>query len=119
MALDALDPFNVKRQLESLDRVRSSLALATDLGFLRNARRALLPLPLVDRDDPVQADVFPSFTRRPAPRLAGKRIGVVGSGGSGACVALVGMARAFEQSGLRPAAISTCSGSTIWGAMWA
>src|SRR5438552_2373960 len=119
MALDVLDPFNVKRQLEGLERLRGSLALATDIGFLRNARRALLPLPLIDRDEPVRTDVFPPFARRPAPRLAGKRIAVVGSGGAGACAAMVGMARAFEEAGLRPAAISTCSGSTIWGAMWA
>ena len=119
MALDVLDPFNVKRQLEGLERLRGSLALATDIGFLRNARRALLPLPLIDRDEPVRTDVFPPLARRPAPRLAGKRIAVVGSGGAGACAAMVGMARAFEEAGLRPAAISTCSGSTIWGAMWA
>jgi NTE family protein len=51
--------------------------------------------------------------------LDGKRIGVVGSGGSGACVALVGVKRAFEEAGIEPASISACSGSAIWGAMWA
>ena len=119
MALDALDPFNVKGQLDRLERVRGGLAVATDLGFLRNARRALLPLPIVDRPDPVRADVFPPFESRPALRLRGKRVGVVGSGGSGACVTLVGVARAFEEAGIRPAAISVCSGSALWGAMWA
>jgi NTE family protein len=44
---------------------------------------------------------------------------VIGSGGSGACIALVGVARAFEEAGIRPAAISACSGSALWGAMWA
>ncbi len=117
MALGALDPFNVKRQLEHLERARDSVV--TDLGFLRHARRALLPVPLIDRDQAIPTDVFPPARRRPVPRLAGKRIGVVGSGGSGACVALVGVARAFEEVGIRPAAISTCAGSTIWGAMWA
>src|ERR687885_1191734 len=119
MALDALDPFNVKRVLERVGRAREELAAATDLGFLMNARRALLPLPLVDRPEPVPADVLPPFTRRPAPGLRGKRVAVVGSGGSGACVTLVGVARAFEESGIRPAAISACSGSAVWGAMWA
>ena len=119
MALDSLDPFNVKRQLERADRLRSTLSLATDLGFLRNARRALLPLPLLDRPERVPADVLPPFERRPAPALAGKRIGVVGSGGGGAAVAMIGMARAFEEAGLRPDAISACSGSAVWGAMWA
>lgn len=119
MALDALDPFNVKRQLERLEGVRRSVALATDTGFLLNARRALLPLPFVDREDPVAPDALPPLARRPAPGLRGKRVGVVGSGGSGACVAMIGMARAFEEAGVRPASISACSGSALWGAMWA
>jgi NTE family protein len=119
MALDALDPFNVKRLLERAGRVRDGLGVGADLDFLRNARRALLPLPLVDRPDPLPADALPPFTARPAPGLSGKRVGVVGSGGSGACVTLVGVARAFEEAGLRPATISACSGSVVWGAMWA
>jgi len=119
LALDALDPFNVKRVLERVSRVRDDVSVAADLGFLRNARRALLPLPLVDRPEPIPHDVLPPFTRRPAPALRGKRVGVVGSGGSGACVTLVGMARAFEEAGIRPATISACSGSAVWGAMWA
>ena len=119
MALDALDPFNVKRQLERLEGVRRGVAVAADAGFLLNARRALLPLPLVDRSDAVPAEVLPPLSRRPAPGLRGKRVGVVGSGGSGACVAMIGVARAFEEAGVRPAAISACSGSALWGAMWA
>ncbi|MEA2374809.1 MAG: hypothetical protein QOD53_1272 [Thermoleophilaceae bacterium] len=119
MALDALDPFNVKRQLERFEGVRRGVALAADTGFLLNARRALLPLPIVDRPDPVPAEVLPPITRRPATALRGKRVGVVGSGGSGACVAMIGMARAFEEAGVRPDAISACSGSALWGAMWA
>ena len=119
MALDALDPFNVKRQLERLEGVRRAAAFAADTGFLLNARRALLPLPLIDREDAVAPTVLPPLAERPATGLHGKRVGVVGSGGSGACVAMVGMARAFEEAGVRPAAISACSGSALWGAMWA
>lgn len=119
MALDALDPFNVKRVLDRAGRARDELAAAADVGFLLNARRALLPLPLVDRADPVPSDVLPPFAARPAPGLRGKRVGIVGSGGSGACVTMVGVARAFEEAGVRPATISACSGSVVWGAMWA
>ncbi|HKP91495.1 MAG TPA: patatin-like phospholipase family protein [Thermoleophilaceae bacterium] len=119
MALDAIDPFNVKRVLERVGRVRDEIASAADLGFLMNARRALFPLPLVDRAEPVPADVLPPFTGRPAPGLKDKRVAIVGSGGSGACVTLVGVARAFEEANVRPAAISACSGSAVWGAMWA
>ena len=119
MALGALDPFNVKRVLERVGRVRDDLFVAADVGFLLNARRALLPLPVLDRADPTPTEVLPPFARRPAPGLRGRQIGVVGSGGSGACVTMVGMARALEEAGVRPAAISACSGSAVWGAMWA
>jgi predicted acylesterase/phospholipase RssA len=105
VALDALDPFNVKRQLERLD-------------FLRTARRQLLPLPLVDRPQRIDTSVFDPFEPRAVPALKGKRIGLVGSAGSGA-VALVGVRRAFEEAGIEVGAISACSGSAIWGAMWA
>jgi NTE family protein len=116
MALDALDPFNLRRQLGRLGAVRS---VGPDVSFLLHAREALLPLPLVDRRKPLEADVFPPLEPRPVAALQSKRIGVVGSGGSGACVALVGVARAFEEAGIQPAAISACSGSALWGAMWA
>ena len=91
--------------------------MALDLLYLREA---LLPLPLVDRPRPVSADdVFPPFEPAPIEALQEQRIGVIGSAGSAACVSLVGVARAFEEAGIRPAAISACSGSVLWGAMWA
>src|SRR5437763_8974802 len=118
MALGVLDPFNLRRQLGRLAGIRS---VGGDVSFLLHAREALLPLPLVDRrrTPPPADEVFPPLEPRPVPALEGKRIGVVGSGGSGACVALVGVARAFEEAGIRPAAISACSGSALWSAMWA
>ncbi|MEA2422369.1 MAG: hypothetical protein QOF55_1468 [Thermoleophilaceae bacterium] len=119
MALDALDPFNVKRQLERLDSLRGVASLATDASFLRTARRQLLPLPLIDRPQQIDTGVFDPLHHRPIKSLQGKRIGLVASGGSGAAVALVGVARAFEEAGIEVEAISACSGSAIWGAMWA
>lgn len=92
----------------------ATLRLATDVGFLNNARR-LLPLPLVDRPEPVPAGVLPPFEERPAAALRGKRVGVAGGGG----VAMVGAARAFEEAGITPAAIGTGGESGIWAAMWA
>ena len=44
---------------------------------------------------------------------------MITSGGSGGCVALIGVRRAFEEAGIDPVVISCCSGSVIWGAMWA
>jgi NTE family protein len=119
VALDALDPFNVKRQLERLDSLRGVASLATDASFMRTARRQLLPLPLIDRPQQIDTGVFDPLHHRPIKSLQGKRIGLVASGGSGAAVALVGVARAFEEAGIEVEAISACSGSAIWGAMWA
>lgn len=119
MALEALDPFNVRRQLARLGSLPAVKGAAQDVSFLLNAREAFLPLPLLDRPRPIDPHVFPPLEHRPVPALEGKRIGVIGSGGSGASIALVGMARAFEEAGIRPAAISACSGSAVWGAMWA
>jgi predicted acylesterase/phospholipase RssA len=99
--------------------VPDPLNLVGRLGSLAHARAALLPLPIVDRRGATRADVFPPFERRPARALKDARIGFVGSAGSGACVSLVGVARAFEEAGVRPDAISACSGSVLWGAMWA
>src|SRR5215208_552260 len=119
MALEALDPFNVRRQLARLGSLPGVKSAATDVSFLLSAREALLPLPLVDRPKPIDPHVFPPLEHRPVRGLQGKKIGIVGSGGSGATIALVGVARAFEEAGLRPAAISACSGSAVWGSMWA
>ena len=119
MALGALDPFNVRRQLGRLSTLPGASSLVSDITLLRHAQQALLPLPLVDRPKPIDTHVFPPLDPRPIPALRGKRIGVVGSGGSGAGVAMIGVARAFEEAGIRPAAISACSGSAVFGSMWA
>ena len=91
--------------------------MRVDLGFLLNARQALLPLPLVDRAPAPPADVLPPFRRRPAPELAGRE--VMAADGSGASVGLIGIARRFEEAGERPEALSACSASVLWAAMWA
>ncbi|MFN8161543.1 MAG: patatin-like phospholipase family protein [Solirubrobacterales bacterium] len=121
MALDErIDLFSIKAQFERASELISLGGLIADLGFLRRARRTLLPLPLVDRPEEIDAaEVFPPFVPRPAEALAGKRLAVVASGGGGAAVALIGVARAFEEAGLEPAEIVGCSGGAIWGSMWA
>lgn len=117
---ERLDLYAVKRQFAQASDLLDLTAATADLGFLRRARRALLPLPLVDRAEPLDAeDVFPPFTERPAPGLRGQRVAVVASGGGGAAVALVGVARAFEEAGIVPELIVGCSGGAIWGSMWA
>ena len=121
MALDErLDLFAIKRSFERTAELISLGGLAADVAFLRRARRALLPLPLIDREPEIDtAAAFPPFRERPLPELAGKRVALVASGGGGAAVALIGVARAFEEAGLEPAEIVGCSGGAIWGSMWA
>jgi NTE family protein len=101
-------------------RERVELVKATvDPRFLLRARRALLPLPLIDRPRRIDSDVFPPFRHRPIPALSAQRVAIIAGGGAGACVSLIGVRRAFEEAGVEPEMISACSGGTIWGSMWA
>lgn len=118
--LDSLDLYTLKHTLERVNETVDLARASADLGFLRHARRELFPLPLVDRPPRVDAKgVFPNFTRRPARSLQDKRVGVLCSGGGGACIAAVGAARALEEAGIEPSLIAACSGGAIWGSMWA
>jgi NTE family protein len=118
--LNLLDPFSAKQQLDRFNDLRSlGRRITSDFDSLRNARRALLPLPVVDRPRKSTAKVFPKFRSRPIPSLQRKKVGLVLSGGSGGCVAACGVARALEEAGVEPEAISVCSGSALWGSMMA
>jgi predicted acylesterase/phospholipase RssA len=92
---------------------------ARDPGFLVNARRTLLPLPLIDRPPRTSRPVFPHSRARPALALSGKRVAVAAGAGGGRTVALIGVARAFEEARVEPALVSACSGSVLWASMWA
>ncbi len=113
------DIYNIKRGLEQIDAAGQRLRASVDLELLRHARRALLPLPLIDRSQRVSSDVFPPFRHRPLGAVADGRVAVVVSGGAGAAVALIGAARAFEEAGLEPELISGCSGGGMFGSLWA
>lgn len=121
MALDdRLDLYEVKAQFERFTEWLDLGEIVADLGFLRRARRTLLPLPLIDRPAPIDPSAhLQPFRSRPVPELQGKRIALVASGGGGAAVALAGVKRAFEEAGVEPAEIIGCSGGAIWGSMWA
>ncbi|MGZ8667217.1 MAG: patatin-like phospholipase family protein [Solirubrobacterales bacterium] len=121
MALDdRLDLYEVKAQFERFTEWLDLGEIVADLGFLRRARRTLLPLPLVDRPVPIDPSAhLQPFRPRPVPELQGKRIALVASGGGGAAVALAGVKRAFDEAGVEPAEIIGCSGGAIWGSMWA
>jgi NTE family protein len=95
---------------EVLDELRAATGISRAVAGL---------LVRSERRGPPAADVFPPFERRPLPSLAGKRIGILASGGAGATASLVGVQRAFEEADLAPAAISLCSGATLFGILWA
>lgn len=117
--LDVLDPFALKEKFDLFNFLRGEFGdLDQDLRFLKALRRALVPLPFVDRRATVDTDIFPPLTVRKHP-LTGKRVGLVASGGSAAQVTLCGVQRAFEEAGIELAALSVCSGSAIWGSMMA
>src|SRR4051794_36311468 len=107
-------------RLSGAARTAAELAgRARDPGFIVNARKTLLPLPVVDRPAKPPSAVFPSSRARPALALRGKRIAVAGGAGGGRTVALIGAARAFEEARIEPAVVSACSGSVLWASMWA
>jgi len=114
-----VDLYNLKRGFERVNELLDLGRVSTSFSFLRHARRAFMPVPLIDQPEPVLSDVLPPLRARPIASLKGKRIGVIASGGGGGCVSRVGVARAFEEAGVRPALYSACSGGAIWGAMWA
>jgi NTE family protein len=119
MPFDPLDLYGLKRQFERANELRDLVRETVDPGFLVRARRALLPLPLLDRPKEVENPLAGRARGRPIPFFKGKRVAVVTTGGGGGAVSLAGVARAFEEAGIRPALLSACSGGAIWGAMWA
>ena len=114
-----LDIYALKRDFEQANRLLETARESADLSFLRAARRALFPLPLIDRERPLPAEVLPPWRSRPIASLEGKRIAVVAGGGAGACVSLIGVVRAFEEARIQPDLIVSCSGGTIWSSLWA
>ena len=104
-----VDLYNLKRGFERTNELLDLGRASAGFSFLRHARRALMPLPVIDRPEPVPTDVFPPLRERPIAALKGKRIGVIASGGGGGCVSMVGVVRAFEEAGIRPALYSACS----------
>jgi len=113
------DIYNIKHGFEGLDVAGRRLRNSVDFELLRHARRALLPLPLIDARQQPSSDVFPPFRKRTVPALTGRRVAVVVSGGGGAAVAVIGAARAFEEASVEPELICGCSGGGLFSSLWA
>jgi NTE family protein len=111
-----LDVFRLRQYFNVVTRAREFAAGAVDdAGFLADARRALLPLPFEGRDGPAPVSPFPRLQVEPLAGLTGQRVAIAATGGSGALASVVGVARAFEERGVTPAAVSVCSGSALYG----
>ena len=92
--------------------------LREDASFLRVVARAVAP-GTAKGVESLPGRIFPPLRRRSIPALDGKRIGLVASGGSGALASLCGVRRALNEAGIEVAAISACSGATLFASLWA
>jgi NTE family protein len=116
---DLLEPNNLRPLLGGITIARDVIAdLRADLSLARTLIHGLGPMGRRDRPH-VAGPVFPPLRPFAPGALAGKRIAIVASGGSGATAALVGVRRAFEEAGVEPVVISACSGSVLFGSLWA
>jgi NTE family protein len=111
-----IDVFRLRQYFNAVTVARHLAAGALDdAGFLFDARRALLPLPFEGHGPRQQPPApFPPKQVRPLEGLAGRRIAIATTGGSGAMASLVGVARAFEERGAVPSSISACSGAALF-----
>ena len=110
-----LDVFRLRQYFNVITRTREWVAgLRDDAGFLTDAARAVVRVPSGAAGVP---DLHPFPPTAPyATRLRdGQRVALAATGGSGAMASVVGVARALEEAGVRPAVISLCSGSAMFG----
>lgn len=111
-----IDVFRLRQYFNVVTRARELAAGAIDdASFVADARRALLPLPFEDRSAPPPTSPFPHHRPRALAGLVDRRIAIAATGGSGALASVVGVARAFEERAITPAALSVCSGSSLFG----
>jgi len=111
----ALDVFRLRQYFNIITRTREFVeGVREDAGLINDARRALIALPF---DQPREPDLHPFPSRQPllSADLKGHRLALLATGGSGALASVVGAARALEEAGVRPAVISLCSGSALFG----
>ena len=111
----ALDVFRLRQYFNIITRAREVAdGLRDDAGLLDDARRAVVPLPF-DRGPAPRPQPFPRLQPLALPALKHRRLALLATGGSGALASVVGAARALEEAGTRPAVISLCSGSALFG----
>lgn len=114
----ALDIFRVKQYFDVALELREwERGIRADAGFAGAVARAAVALPGLPppRVDAADRRPLPPFRHRPVPALAGRRVAVVCSGGSGALASLIGVVRALEETDATLTCLSLCSGSTLFG----
>jgi NTE family protein len=116
LVLDSLlDIFRLRQYFNIAVRARQvERGLRDDAGFLDLVRRSMVSLPF-DRHRAVDTHPFAGTRPHVLHALDNQRIAVMATGGSGALASVVGVARAFEESGVSPAVLSLCSGSALFG----
>ncbi len=115
MLSGALDVFRLRQYFNVITRTREFIdGVREDAGLLDDARRALVTLPFERRREP-DLHPFPPAQQMETADLRQRRLALVATGGSGALASVVGAARALEEAGIRPAVISLCSGSALFG----
>jgi NTE family protein len=115
MLSGAVDVFRLRQYFNVITRTRDFIdGVREDAGLLNDARRAVVTLPL-DQPQKPELHPFPPVEPLGATDLRKRRVALVATGGSGALASVVGAARALEEAGIRPAVISLCSGSALFG----
>ena len=110
-----LDVFRLRQYFNAITGIREVIdGLRDDAGFLTDAGRAVVGLPS-GRGRGQVGHPFPPMAPYTTRLRKGQRLALVATGGSGAMASVVGAARALEEGGIRPAVISVCSGSAMFG----
>ena len=115
MLSTVFDVFRLRQYFDVITTSRDWIdGIREDAGLLRDVRRAVITLPF-ETWRQVEAHPFPSPELYSLPWLEGRRLALLATGGSGALASVVGAARALEEADIRPAVISLCSGSALFG----
>ena len=115
MLSSMLDVFRLRQYFNVVTAAREFAdGVREDAGLLTDMRRAAFRLP-GERRRTVDRHPFGSPEPFDAGWLEGKRVALMATGGSGALASVVGVARALEEAGIRPAVLSLCSGSALFG----
>jgi len=109
-----LDVFRLRQYFDVITRTRELWSSARDdLAFFNDVRRVYVSFPSDRWPEPRSPFVMPAAPAARTPST--ERVALCATGGSGALASVVGVARAFEDRGLRPSVISLCSGSALFG----